>query len=220
MDASSTDYYRMPLRITAIGRHSACVDALPDEVRAIFQVVQGLLIHDLWLEQYGEEWRRAQACSGNVERILDKALQLDGRSLAISRSPAQRVIRCCRDFSLMLCAMLHHEGIVARCWCGFATYLGPPGKYKDRCICEYWNTAEQRWVLVDPQLNPFQQSFLRVEFSPLDPSPTSCMDEEESISKDSDDRKLNHHLQATPPVTPSPTTSMDKDANTFSTKLK
>ena len=162
------DYYRIPSGTTSIGKHSDRVNALPDEVRAIFQVVQGLLVHDSWLDRYGLKWRREQACSGTVEQILNKALQLDTRSLAIPRSPAQRVIGCCRDFSVVLCAMLRHKGIAARCRCGFATYLAPRGKFEDHWICEYWNALEQRWVLVDPQIDPFQQSFLQVEFSPLD----------------------------------------------------
>jgi hypothetical protein len=55
-----------------------------------------------------------------------------------------------------MCALLRAKGIPARSRCGFATYFGWTGQYEDHWICEYWNG--ERWIMADPQLDPFQQS--------------------------------------------------------------
>ncbi len=35
-------------------------------------------------------------------------------------------------------------------------------------MCEYWDSQRGRWVQADPQMDPFQQSFLKLSFSPQD----------------------------------------------------
>lgn len=55
----------------------------------------------------------------------------------------------------------------ARARCGFAKYFDP-GKYEDHWVCEYWKADEQRWVMVDPQLDDFQREYLQITFNPLD----------------------------------------------------
>jgi len=48
----------------------------------------------------------------------------------------------------------------ARSRCGFATYFADPGTCEDHWICEYWDSAQKRWVKVDPQIDPFQKSLI------------------------------------------------------------
>jgi hypothetical protein len=168
---SSLDFYRMPEGITKIEKHLDFIAWLTDDVRAIFQVVQGILVHDNWLHHYGITLRSDQvpeAKMAYMEDLLDKAVELDSRSLSIPRSPEQRVICCCREFATLFCAILRHKGIPARSRCGFSTYLAPPLFFEDHWICEYWSEAEERWVMVDPQIDPFQQSTITMEASPLD----------------------------------------------------
>lgn len=43
-----------------------------------------------------------------------------------------------------------------------------PGHFEDHWVCEVWQEAEQRWVLVDAQLDPFQVEALKIQFDPLD----------------------------------------------------
>ncbi len=102
-----------------------------------------------------------------MEDLLDKALQLDPRSLALPRSPEQRVVCCCREFATLFCAILRNTGIPARSRCGFGLYF-VEGYYEDHWMCEYWDQHQERWIQVDPQIDPYQQSFLQVSFSPLD----------------------------------------------------
>ena len=67
----------------------------------------------------------------------------------------------------MLTAILRHKGIPARARCGFGTYF-VPNHYEDHWVCEYWNTAQSRWVLVDAQLDDLMLDILKPDFSPLD----------------------------------------------------
>jgi hypothetical protein len=35
-------------------------------------------------------------------------------------------------------------------------------------MCEYWDASQGRWIRVDPQIDPFQQSAMMMGFSPQD----------------------------------------------------
>jgi hypothetical protein len=163
-------YYTEPGAITRLERYSQFLDWLTDDLHAIYQVVQGLLVHDSWIESYGVplDWSHSYDTRiAYMEDLLDKALQLDPRSLALPRPPEQRVVCCCREFATLFCAMLRYKGIPARSRCGFGLYFAP-GYYEDHWMCEVWDERQERWVQVDPQLDPFQQSTLKTDFSPLD----------------------------------------------------
>jgi hypothetical protein len=62
---------------------------------------------------------------------------------------------------------LREQGVPARARCGFGAYFAP-GRFEDHWVAEYWNTAEQRWVLVDAQLDNVQRSAFRIDFDPTD----------------------------------------------------
>jgi hypothetical protein len=167
MDPSLLDYYTAPGEITDLTAHAEFVAWLTNDVRALYQVVQGLLIHDGWLDHYGAPRRQEQLYATKIAfaaDLLDTAIRLDEHSLAIPRALERRVICCCREFAMLLTAILRHKGVPARSRCGFAY----PGYYEDHWVCEYYHRAGQRWVLVDPQVDPFQQSMLKMHIDPLD----------------------------------------------------
>ena len=60
-----------------------------------------------------------------------------------------------------------YQGIPARARCGFGVYFLPE-HFEDHWVCEYWDSQTSRWVLVDAQLDVFQQSVLDIQFDPLD----------------------------------------------------
>jgi len=170
-DQSLLEYYATPDQITDLSAYRDQVAWLCDDVRMIFQVVQGLLIHDLWLQAYGICMRSEQTYGTKIAYmadLLEKATELDPRSLAIPRAPEQRVICCCREFATLFCAILRAKGIPARTRCGFARYLARPGMYEDHWVCQFFSAEQSRWVTVDPQIDPFQQSTIGIDFSPLD----------------------------------------------------
>lgn len=152
-------YYSVPGDITCLDKYKDFTEWLADDPNSIYQVVQGLIVHDMWVGQYGEDYIKDHEYSQKIaymEDLLDKAIELDNSSLAIPRHPRDRVIACCREFATLMCSLLRAKGIPARSRCGFAVYFGWNGQYEDHWICEYWNG--ERWIMADPQLDPFQQS--------------------------------------------------------------
>ena len=94
-------------------------------------------------------------------RVLPGALLLEPRALD------KKLLGNCRDHSVLLAAMLRQRGCPARARCGFATYF-LPDHYEDHWVTEYWNRGQNRWVLVDAQLDKFQAETLGIDFDPLD----------------------------------------------------
>ncbi len=169
--AEAQRFYAIPGPVTKIGKHEVFAEWLADDPAVVFRVVQGLVIHDGWLSHYGIDFNDAQRydfASLDMEALLDKAVELGGKALAIPRAPEERVIGCCREFATLMTALLRAKGIPARSRCGFAGYFDDSPKWEDHWVCEYWDDSASRWVFADPQMDPFQQSFLGLTFSPLD----------------------------------------------------
>jgi hypothetical protein len=155
------EYYKNTSGITSIGKYTEFINWLSDDIRVIFQTVQGLLIHGAWLNFYevsADDYKFKEFHNIYIQELIDKVLELDNSSLGIPRSPDKRIIVSCREFATLFCAILRAKDIPARCRCGFSSYLARDGYYEDHWICEYWN--EGRWIKVDPQIDPFQQSSL------------------------------------------------------------
>jgi hypothetical protein len=159
--------------MTDPGEYASLFDQLPAEIPALVEVVQGLLIHVFWAERYGvtlSEERKQELQIRAVAPKLARVLELDDRPLAAARPLELKLVGNCRDFSVLLCAMLRHHGVPARARCGFGVYF-LPDHYEDHWMCEYWNAGEARWVAVDAQLDTFQQEALDIQFDPLDIPP-------------------------------------------------
>ena len=157
-------------KITDPGSYAHLYRNLPSDVPSLVQVVQGLMVHVFWGERYGlnlSEARKAEVQLRSMERRLSGTLQLDPSPLTTPRPNEQKIVGNCRDFSVTLASMLQSKGIPARPRCGFGAYF-LPNHYEDHWVCEYWNEAEQRWVLVDAQLDELQQEVLKTSFNTLD----------------------------------------------------
>ena len=155
------DYYRVPGPVTSLEAHKEFTDTLPRDPTALYQVAQGLIMHDLWVQSYGVEYDKRQEYPQQtawMADLLDHAIKLDRRNLLIPRAPEKRVIACCREFATLFCALLRACGIPARSRCGFAIYFGWGGEYEDHWVTEYWDGTG--WVLADPQLDPLQQGMI------------------------------------------------------------
>jgi len=163
-------YYAAPGTITQPGDYAKLLDDLPTDIGQLCQMVQGALIHVFWAERYGlqlSDQRRAEVQLRTVVRQLARIHELDARPLTVARPLTSRLVGNCRDFSVLLTTILRHQGVPARARCGFARYF-LPNHYEDHWVCEYWNTARKRWVLVDAQLDFFQSAQLAIPFDPLD----------------------------------------------------
>jgi hypothetical protein len=162
--------FATPGIMTDPGEYGYLFDGLPREPDALCGVVQGLLLHVFWAERLGAtltEARRQEVGIRTVSAKLARLQALCDEALAVARPLDARLVGNCRDFSLLLCAMLRHQGIPARARCGFGAYF-EPDRYEDHWVCEVWNAQQERWVLVDAQLDTFQQEALELAFNPLD----------------------------------------------------
>jgi hypothetical protein len=161
---SELKYYALPDTLSDLSDFKDFIDWLSPDPRVIFQVTQGLLIHDSWIERYGIKTlpeQKREVCSPSAADILTQSIKLRkvSISLALPRSPEERVEGCCREFTLLATALFRAKGIPARSRCGFALYFAYPGFYEDHWVSEYWNG--ENWITIDPQVDPFQQSVLQ-----------------------------------------------------------
>jgi hypothetical protein len=169
-DTNPLEYYARPGMMTDPQAMVGFLGALPSEVSALRQIVQGVSIHIFWAERYGvslQEERKEEVQIRSVSRKLKRILELDNRPLTVSRSLEKRLVGNCRDFSIMLCAFLRHHGVPSRARCGFGAYF-LPNHFEDHWVCEYWKDEKERWVMVDAQLDSFQCEKLSIQFDPLD----------------------------------------------------
>jgi hypothetical protein len=144
-------------------------EGLPPDVASLRDVVQGLLIHPFWAQRYGvqlTEDREGELELRSVPEKLRQIRKLYDAPLTKQRPPSLRLVGNCRDYSVLLCSMLRHQGVPARARCGFATYFAP-NHFEDHWVCEYRND-EGRWVMVDAQLDEVQRIRLGVRFDALD----------------------------------------------------
>jgi hypothetical protein len=164
------DFYTRPAGMASAGKYAPMLDELPRDVAALARIVQGLLLHEHAAPLYGitlADERRRQSHIRPVERMLDRLLAHDCQPLSTARSVDERLVGVCRHFTVLLVAMLRIKGVPARARCGFATYF-KPGHFYDHWVCEYWNAAKARWILVDAQLDEVQRAELKVDFDTLD----------------------------------------------------
>lgn len=169
-DANPLTYYAHPGPMTDPGRYAFLLDGPPSELPELVKVVQGLLLHIFWAERYGvklSEERQEEVQIRSAAHMLARIQELDDRPLSEGRPLERKLVGNCRDFSVMLCAMLRHRDTPARARCGFGGYF-LPNHYEDHWVCEYWDPSRGRWVLVDAQLDAFQREALGVSFDPLD----------------------------------------------------
>jgi hypothetical protein len=163
-------YYAQPGPMTDPKEHAALFHDLPTGVPELVRVVQGLVVHIFWAERYGlhlSEQRQQEVNIRPVNGKLARLLELDPRPLTEPRALEKKLVCNCRDFSLLMVAILRSQGVPARARCGFGTYFWP-GHYEDHWVLEYWNAAEARWVMIDAQLDELQQHTLKIGFDPLD----------------------------------------------------
>ena len=172
-NANPLEFYAEHGVMSNPGKHSSWFSNLPDDIPALCKVVQGLLIHEGWARSYGTsmpENRNLESSIRMVSKKMNRILELNNRPLIAPRPAEQRLFSICRDFALLLTTMLRQKGIPARVRYGFATYFFPPDVvgYGDHVITEYWHAQEQRWVLVDAQLDELQCEAVHISFDPCD----------------------------------------------------
>jgi hypothetical protein len=123
----------------------------PADVAGLGEVVRNLLTHYCAPGHNFSPERLAEINNRWVDRVLACDQSRFAKPLDVPRPEADRVLGCCRDFTLLTVAALRAQGIPARSRVGFAAYF-EPGFHHDHVITEYW--AGERWVFADTQLEP------------------------------------------------------------------
>lgn len=153
------------------GRHAARFDTLPDHPAELAAIVAGWGIHDFVAKPfYGLDvppQRNGEIHIRPVEALLDRLLAMDARPLGEPRANEDRLLIRCRHFAQLHVAVLRAKGVPARMRGGFSAYLNPP-HFEDHWVTEYWNAGEDRWVLVDPQIDAVWRSKLGARDDPAD----------------------------------------------------
>jgi hypothetical protein len=153
------------------GGASALLEPLTDDPADLSRVIQGLAIYDVVARDfYGFEPPAERLSEIQLRPIAERIAsiaELDGRPLSIARPPERRALGRCNAFALLLVTMLRAKGVPARSRCGFAAYFNPPN-FEDHWVCEYWDSRESRWRLIDAQLDEVWRSRLGIRFDALD----------------------------------------------------
>lgn len=166
-------YYAQPGPLTALpaeGPAAEVLHDLPTGVPELVRVVQHNLLHIFWAQAYGVMLTDNQKSDVQIRTAAARLAQIaaaDSAPLTVPRAHAQRSVANCRDFSVLLVALLRRQGIPARARCGFGTYF-TSGKFEDHWVAEYWDADRARWVMVDAQLDDLQREKLQIAFDPLD----------------------------------------------------
>jgi transglutaminase-like putative cysteine protease len=163
-------YYTRPSAMTSGGRYASLFDPLPRDVAALAAVAQGLLIHEHIAAAYGvtlTDEDRDSVHTRPVEQLLERIITRDDRPLVTSRAVAERVAGNCRHFTVLMVAMLRAQGTPARARCGFGAYF-VHGLFEDHWVCEYWHAGQERWRLVDAQIDEKQRGMFRIDFDLTD----------------------------------------------------
>jgi hypothetical protein len=170
LEAFPVSAWAEPAPVTVLREDILRLHQVPTDLEGLVAMVQGLLLNVFWAEEHGveiSEQRLDEVELRTATRMLERILELDSRSLQHERLPDKRLVSNARSFAVLTTALLRAQGFPARVRCGFSTYF-KPGLYLEHWLCEVWQASENRWVLVDAQLDPIQKDLFGISFPAVD----------------------------------------------------
>ncbi len=165
------DFYKTQSPITDPGEYAGIYKDIPDDIEGIVKTVQGVVYHAGLLWCYGVTPAQQQFGTGEtrkVKDILKNIVNMDGKPLSFERSKEKHFIGNCRTFAILTCSILRSKKIPARVRGGYALYTWGRGMYENHWICEYWNSQEQRWVMIDAQIDQKLKELMKIDFNTCD----------------------------------------------------
>jgi len=142
--------------VTEPGPAAAAIDRLPSDLGALRAASQQLVFHYWadgdWAENGVAAERISEIDTRYAAAMFARLGELADLPLSAARPPRQRLVGCCRDFTVLFVAMARHKGIPARARVGFAGYL-IDGRLIDHEIAEVWDGPAGRWRLVEPEID-------------------------------------------------------------------
>ena len=146
--------YATQSSVTDPGAMAERMAGLPGDLADLQRVVRQLVIHyraEDPLSHGIPEERMAEINTRYADTMVSRLLEIKDVPLESSRAPKERLVGCCRDFTVLYVAAARSRGVAARARIGFATYF-VPGWNVDHEVAEVWDESEGRWRLVDAEL--------------------------------------------------------------------
>lgn len=140
-------FYRQHSQITDPAGSRPLLGSLPADPAALAELIGGVLIHRDCTDRFGFALPQPRRDEANTRHVAAILARLGGLH---QRPPEERFAGTCRDFTVMLCAMLREVGTPARARAGFAAYFGEDF-FHDHWVAEVWH-HDRGWCLVDAQL--------------------------------------------------------------------
>jgi hypothetical protein len=154
-DLADRERYARQSRVTDPGRFTSRVLEVPGSLTEMRTAARRLVFHYRAGGDYAangvEPERVTEIDTRYAEDMLARIFELSDRPLTAERAPGERLVGCCRDFTVLFLTIARAQGVPARARVGFATYF-VPGFFIDHVVAEVWDSARQRWRLVDAEL--------------------------------------------------------------------
>ncbi len=177
VSGNQQNFYATQSVFTDPGAFRTLLDHAPADERHLARWVRNVVFHEVYARQAGlilpDDAAREPATSDPAVRYLEpmlgRILARDRRSLDFERPKDKCFIGNCRDYAVMLCAMLRHQGRPARVRCGFAFYFEPGANFgADHWVTEVWDSIDRRWRLVDAEVDPDLRQHKAIAIDPFD----------------------------------------------------
>ena len=156
MNDKNLDFYLKYSSSADPGKYGYLYKDMPESIGEICKIINYTLIHLSKVNQFiGLKYtERDDEKLQNIEDILEELVKRNLRGLTMERKPDERLILACGHFARLFASIVKYKGIPTRVRVGFAPYLSglSENKHVDHWICEVWNKEENRWMLVDPDV--------------------------------------------------------------------
>jgi hypothetical protein len=124
---SDHGFWAVQSLVTEPGAAAAAIDELPSDLGALRAASRQLVFH-YWADG---DYAANGVAPGRISEIdtryaaamFARLAELADLPLSAARQPRQRLVGCCRDFTVLFVAMARHKGIPARARVGFARYF-------------------------------------------------------------------------------------------------
>ncbi len=151
---------------TYLGAYREYMASLPEDIPALGRLVCDQLTHPTLFytppSPYLENTYFGKFSSYPKERFKDEdelfitaaamaaeIFRLDERGFVTGKDVTKRISVSCRHASVLFSAILKAKGIPCRSRAGFMDFGNNGASYTEHWVNEYWDFAENRWILVD-----------------------------------------------------------------------
>ncbi len=151
---------------TYVGKYKDFILSLPDDIPSIGMLVCDQITHpsmyftepSSYLEDtyYGKfasypkhRFRNEDELYITAVSMIAGILRLDETGFTKNRDVTKRITVSCRQASVLFSAILKAKGIPCRSRAGFMDFGNTGDSYMEHWVNEYWDFADNRWVLAD-----------------------------------------------------------------------